>query len=99
MNDAPVPPYKDWQSPEMGEAVRIILDVFEGITMPQPEVDARFKRLGELVLHQPELTIAAYSAILNSSLSLPALLPVRMDKVSEVRQRLEKRIYDDINEM
>jgi hypothetical protein len=32
MTDAPLPPpYKDWQSPEFGEAVRAILDVHEGI--------------------------------------------------------------------
>jgi hypothetical protein len=93
------PPGKDWQSPEVGEAIRIILDVFESIGMPQDEVQKRMGRLGDLVRGPPEITVAAYSAILHSALALPALFPTSVDQIPEVRRQIEQQVYRDIDQM
>jgi hypothetical protein len=93
------PPDQDWQSPEVGAAIRVILDVFENIGSPEEQVRERMGRLGELLRGPPEITVAAYSAILNSALSLPALLPTSIDQIPEVRRRIEQQVYRDIDEM
>jgi len=90
---------QDWQSPEVGEAIRIILDVFESIGLPKQETTARFQRLGKLVREQPEVAVAAYSAIIHSALELPALFPTTTDKIREVRKQIERKVYGDIDQM
>ncbi|MDX6398216.1 MAG: hypothetical protein QOJ43_1624 [Gaiellaceae bacterium] len=100
MHEPPLPPpHLDWRSPDIGEAIRIILDSWDSLRVPQPEKAARTARLGQLVREQPEVTVAAFFAIFNSSLELPALLPAPVEQAGEVRKQVEKKVYDDIDLM
>jgi hypothetical protein len=101
MYEPPLPPSsKDWQSPEFGEAIRIILDVHASLGMPQQEVQRRMTRLGKLVREQPELAVGPFFALINASLGLPALLPSgSADAPAEIRDQLERKVYADIDRM
>lgn len=100
MNQPPSPPpYEDWQSPEVGNAIRVILDVWDGIGEPQHEVTARFQRLGLLNQQQPEVVMGAFFGLFNAALGLPAVMPVPRDRIPEVRDEIERKVYADINEM
>lgn len=93
------PPGQDWHSPEVGAAIRAILDAFESLGMPQGEVEQRFRKLGDALRGPPEITAAAYGALLHSALSLPALLPAPVDHIPDVRRQLEQHVYRSIDEM
>jgi len=100
MREPPVPPpHKDWQSPEVGDAVRLILDIFEGIRSPQKEKAVRMRRLGDLVRQQPEVTVSAFFAVFHAALGLPALLPTTIGQEAEIRKQIEQKVYGDIDEM
>jgi hypothetical protein len=100
MNDPPLPlPAKDWQSPEFGEAIRAILDAHGSIGLTQSEKVQRFAHLGDLLRRDSQVVVGAFFALLNAALGLPQLLPAPPDRVSEIRDQLERQVYADIDEM
>lgn len=92
------PPETDWESPEVGEAIRIILDVFESVALPRDENRRRFLRLVALAEQQPRVLVSAYSAVFHAALDLGGLMP-SVDELPKFRQELEKAVYRGIEGM
>jgi hypothetical protein len=90
------PPEADWETPEVGEAIRCILDNFEGAVLPKAEARRRFLRLVELAETRPRVLVAAYSAILHGALDLGGVLPAPATDIRAIRVELEKAAYRGI---